>query len=64
MAGAPAIKTIKNILDMQFECDYKVALVLVPPCLHRGAGAGVAQLVERLTCNQQVTGSNPIASSR
>ena len=26
--------------------------------------AGVAQLVEQLTCNQQVAGSNPIASSR
>ena len=26
--------------------------------------AGVAQLVEQLTCNQQVAGSSPIASSR
>ncbi len=26
--------------------------------------AGVAQLVEQLTCNQQVVGSSPIASSR
>ena len=26
--------------------------------------AGVAQLVEQLICNQQVTGSSPIASSR
>ena len=25
--------------------------------------AGVAQLVEQLICNQQVVGSNPIASS-
>ena len=25
--------------------------------------AGVAQLVEQLTCNQQVAGSSPIASS-
>ena len=25
--------------------------------------AGVAQLVEQLTCNQQVVGSSPIASS-
>ncbi len=25
--------------------------------------AGVAQLVEQLTCNQQVVGSTPIASS-
>ncbi len=25
--------------------------------------AGVAQLVEQLICNQQVAGSNPIASS-
>ncbi len=29
-------------------------------CYHR---AGVAQLVEQLTCNQQVVGSIPIASS-
>ncbi len=27
------------------------------------ASAGVAQLVEQLTCNQQVAGSTPIASS-
>ena len=27
------------------------------------ARAGVAQLVEQLTCNQQVAGSSPIASS-
>ena len=26
--------------------------------------AGVAQLVEQLTCNQQVGGSNPLAGSR
>ncbi len=26
--------------------------------------AGVAQLAEQLTCNQQVAGSSPIASSR
>tara|TARA_B110000014_G_scaffold215973_1_gene169882 strand:+ start:3276 stop:3458 length:183 start_codon:yes stop_codon:yes gene_type:complete len=26
--------------------------------------AGVAQLVEQLICNQQVVGSNPIASSK
>ena len=29
-----------------------------------GFEAGVAQLVEQLTCNQQVVGSTPIASSR
>jgi hypothetical protein len=28
-----------------------------------GKNAGVAQLVEQLTCNQQVVGSTPIASS-
>ena len=26
--------------------------------------AGIAQLVEQLICNQQVAGSNPVASSR
>ena len=29
----------------------------------RAQSAGVAQLVEQLICNQQVVGSNPIASS-
>ena len=29
-----------------------------------GVSAGVAQLVEQLICNQQVIGSNPIASSK
>ena len=32
--------------------------------LTRCGFAGVAQLVEQLICNQQVTGSSPIASSR
>ncbi len=38
---------------------------LVRPCWSRAtepAGAGVAQSVEQLICNQQVVGSNPIAS--
>ena len=30
----------------------------------RGVLAGVAQLVEQLTCNQQVGGPNPLAGSR
>ena len=39
---------------------------LVRPCWSRvtePTGAGVAQSVEQLICNQQVVGSNPIASS-
>ena len=31
---------------------------------NRVSGAGVAQLVEQLICNQQVAGSSPIASSK
>ena len=47
-------------------------LVRVPACHAGGRGfepllgrhyAGMAQLVEQLTCNQQVVGSSPIASS-
>ena len=32
-------------------------------CYNNQAIAGVAQLVEQLTCNQQVAGSSPIAGS-
>lgn len=38
-------------------CIMCVADVYIP------AHAGVAQLVEQLTCNQQVAGSIPVASS-
>ena len=33
-------------------------------CERLGLFAGVAQLVEQLTCNQQVGGSSPLAGSR
>ncbi len=40
-----------------FSCNLKAAHVYTINC------AGVAQLVEQLTCNQQVAGSIPVASS-
>ena len=38
--------------------DEEIGLFQQPEC------AGMAQLVEQLTCNQQVVGSSPIASSK
>jgi hypothetical protein len=32
-------------------------------CLKSTTGAGVAQLVEQLICNQRVVGSNPVTGS-
>ena len=41
-----------NVFEVFFKVDY-----------HCGFGAGVAQLVEQLICNQPVGGSTPFASS-
>jgi hypothetical protein len=40
----------------QAECVFEIIGLRV--------GAGIAQLVEQLICNQQVAGSSPVASSR
>src|SRR5262245_27259514 len=48
-------------------CQAAQRLKLIRSTRHRGEknqrGAGVAQLVEQLICNQQVAGSSPFASS-
>ena len=41
---------VKCCLEKYFRLEYR-------------PDAGIAQLVEQLICNQQVVGSNPIASS-
>ena len=41
---------VKCCLEKSFRLEYR-------------PDAGIAQLVEQLICNQQVVGSNPIASS-
>ena len=44
-------------------CGFESRFPLQIPIPTGGTNAGVAQLVEQLICNQQVAGSNPVASS-
>ena len=48
---------------MRNEVEYGIALATLSAKIGIHTRAGVAQLVEQLTCNQQVVGSTPIASS-
>lgn len=50
-------------LTIKKSSSRKKKLAIVFEAVYKTSRAGVAQLVEHLTCNQVVAGSSPIASS-
>ena len=52
-----------NVTSVTLTCLCFFGSIYTRRCYRTAGGAGVAQLVEQLTCNQQVGGSIPFASS-
>ena len=58
------ISTSKQQHGRYFRRSEKMSREARRGCPRDSGPGGIAQLVERLVCNQKVTGSNPVASTR